>query len=71
MLAPNPDLVEAKAFTEQEALQWLIANRLRTASDAELAELWGWNEAKVRRRRQAWEAQALTDVAPTGMSVSR
>src|SRR6266478_527499 len=64
MLAPNPDLVEAKAFTEQEALQWLTANRLRPASDAELAELWGWNEAKVRRRRQAWAAQALTDVAP-------
>jgi hypothetical protein len=64
MLAPNPDLVEAKAFTEQAALQWLTANRLRPASDAELAELWGWNEAKVRRRRQAWQAQALTDVAP-------
>ena len=63
MLAPNPDLVEAKAFTEQEALQWLTANR-RAVSDAELAELWGWNEAKVRRRRQAWQAQALTDVAP-------
>ena len=64
MLAPNPGLVEAKAFTEQEALQWLAANRQRPGSDAELAEVWGWNEAKVRRRRQAWEAQGLTDVAP-------
>jgi hypothetical protein len=64
MLAPNPDLVEAKAFSEQEALQWLTANRGATSQDAELAELWGWNEAKVRRRRQAWKAQGLTDVAP-------
>jgi hypothetical protein len=69
MLAPNPDLVGPKAFTEQEALQWLTANRLRPASDAELAELWGWNEAKVRRRRQAWEAQGLID-APSAVPVA-
>jgi hypothetical protein len=64
MLAPNPDLAEPKALTEQEALQWLTANRGASSQDSELAELWGWNEAKVRRRRQAWEAQGLIDAAP-------
>jgi hypothetical protein len=64
MLAPNVAMAAAKAFTDRQALEWLAANRRRPASDAELAELWGWNEAKVRRRRLAWEAQAFTDVAP-------
>jgi hypothetical protein len=54
MLVPNPDLPQAKAFTDQEALEWLQARHLVSLSDAELAELWGWNEAKVKRKLQAW-----------------
>jgi hypothetical protein len=54
MLVPNPDLAEAKAFTDQEALEWLREQRVVLAADAELADLWGWNEAKVKRKLQVW-----------------
>jgi hypothetical protein len=55
-LERNPAL-GTNAFTDQQALEWLQAMPLIAETDAQLAEAWGWNEAKVKRQLKAWTSQ--------------
>jgi hypothetical protein len=53
MLVRNTELTPTKAFTDQEALASL-QGQAPASSHAELAQRWGWNEAKVTRKLLSW-----------------
>jgi len=47
-------VVPFRALSDSEAIEWLVAHAPVTASNAELARTFGWNDAKVSRRLAAW-----------------
>jgi hypothetical protein len=66
----DAEVVPIRALSDEEALAWLGSNTPVTASNTELARLWGWNDMKVSRRLKAWAGTGKIARSLTGLTVA-
>jgi len=62
------DVVPIRALTEDEALAWVVSHAPVSASNAELARRWLWNDMKVSRRVKTWVADGRIERSPNGLT---
>jgi hypothetical protein len=62
-------VVAIRALSDEEALAWLASNAPVTASNAELARLWSWNDMKVSRWLRARARDGLIARSGNGIVV--